>query len=74
MSRMRCLATLCLPMTLPALIPILSASFSRPAATYFLILSRSASVAASRSWRVRARSAARTGLWQQISRSPAGGS
>src|SRR5580692_11708020 len=46
-SQMKCLPTLCLPMTFPTRIPILSLSFSRPAATEALIFSRSASVAAS---------------------------
>src|ERR1039457_4998508 len=41
MSRMKCLATLCLLMTLPARIPILSGSFSRPAAAAALIVARS---------------------------------
>src|SRR5258708_1308437 len=56
--------------TFPIRIPILSGSFSRPAAAEAWILARSFSVSASSSSRVRARSAASTGLWQQTSRSP----
>ena len=37
-SVMRCLPALCLPMTFPIRIPILSGSFSRPAATEALTL------------------------------------
>ena len=43
----KCFPTLCFPMTFPTRTPILSGSFSRPAAADFLIFSRSASVAAS---------------------------
>src|ERR1017187_1620516 len=69
---MKCLAILCLPMTFPTLIPVLSGSFSRPAAADAAILSRSASVAVSSAWRLLARSAARNGLQQQPGRPPGG--
>ena len=70
MSRMKCLATLRLLMTFPAATPILSGSLIRPAAARAAMAPRSASVAASSSWRVRARLAASNGLRQAISRSP----
>jgi hypothetical protein len=67
---MKCLATLCLPVTFPARSPILPAPLHLPVPAAAVIFSRSFSVAASSAARLRARSAARTGLWQQISRSP----
>ena len=70
MSRMKCLATLYRLMTFPARTPILSAPLMRPAAAWALTVARRASVAASRSSRLRARSAASSGLRQAISRSP----
>src|ERR1019366_6306102 len=62
MSRMKCLATFRLLITFPAATPILSGSFSRPAAALAAMAPRSASVAASSSWRVRARLAASNGV------------
>jgi hypothetical protein len=50
--------------------PDLAGVFQPPGPTDLRILSRSASVSASSSARVRARPAASTGLWQQISRLP----
>ena len=70
MSRMKCLAILCLLITRPARTPILSAPLIRPAAAWAATLASRASVAASRSSRLRARSAASSGLRQAISRSP----
>src|ERR1019366_5701163 len=70
MSRMKCLGNFRLLITFPAATPILSGSFSRPAAALAAMAPRSASVAASSSWRVRARLAASNGLRQAISRSP----
>ena len=66
----KCLAILYLLITLPTLMPISAAPVSRPAATRAAIGASSFSVAASRSSRLRARSAARAGLRQAISRSP----
>ena len=64
------LATLRLLITFPAWTPTWAGLTSRPASTMPLILASSASVAASSRWRWAARSSARTGLWQAISRSP----
>ena len=69
-SVMKCLAILCLPVTFPALSPIFPAPLHRPAPAAAVIFSRSFSVAASSASRLRARLAARIGLWQQTSRSP----
>jgi len=66
----KCLPALYLLITLPASTPIAAATDSRPAATRAAMGASSFSVAASRSSRLRARSAARTGLRQATSRSP----
>ena len=64
------LADLVLAGDLAGPVPDLAGPFSRPASAEALILARSVSVAASSASRLRARSAARAGLRQQISRSP----
>jgi hypothetical protein len=66
----KCLAVLYLLIILPASTPIGPAPWSLPAATRAMSGASSFSVAASRSSRLRARSAARCGLRQAISRSP----
>ena len=66
----KCLPVLYLVITLPTSTPISPAPASRPAATRVMMGASSFSVAASSSSRVRARSAASTGLRQAISRSP----
>ena len=66
----KCLPVLYLLITLPTSTPIAAAPVSRPAATRAMRGASSFSVAASRSSRLRARSAASTGLRQAISRSP----
>ena len=66
----KCLPVLYLVITLPTSTPIGPAPASRPAWTRAMMGASSFSVAASRSSRLRARSAARTGLRQAISRSP----
>ena len=66
----KCLPVLYLLITLPTSTPIGPAPVSRPAWTRAMIGASSFSVAASSSSRLRARSAASTGLRQAISRSP----
>ena len=66
----KCLAVLYLLITLPTSTPIGPAPASRPARTRAMMGASSFSVAASRSSRLRARSAASTGLRQATSRSP----
>ena len=66
----KCLPVLYLVITLPTSTPIGPAPGSLPAWTRAMMGASSFSVAASSSSRVRARSAARTGLRQAISRSP----
>ncbi len=70
MVRSKCLLVLYLLITLPASTPTAAAPDSRPARTRAAIGASSFSVAASRSSRLRARSAASTGLRQATSRSP----
>ena len=66
----KCLPVLYLLITLPTSTPIGPAPASLPARTRAMMGASSFSVAASRSSRVRARSAASTGLRQATSRSP----
>ena len=66
----KCLPVLYLLITLPTSTPMGPAPVSFPAWTRAVMGARSFSVAASSSVRVRARSAARTGLRQAMSRSP----
>ena len=66
----KCLPVLYLLITLPTSTPISAAPVSLPAWTRAMTGASSFSVAASRSSRLRARSAASTGLRQAISRSP----
>ena len=66
----KCLPVLYVLITLPTSIPISAAPASLAACTRAMRGARSFSVAASRSCRLRARSAASTGLRQAISRSP----
>src|SRR3984893_11916406 len=72
MSRVKCLAILCLSSTAPIARPIsaLPRSGWRLRATAAALRARSRSVAASRSARLRARSPARAPLRQTMSRSP----
>ena len=70
MATSKCLPVLYLLITLPTSTPIFAAPVSRPAWTRAVTGASSFSVAASRSSRLRARSAASTGLRQQTSRSP----
>ena len=70
MVTVKCLAVLQVLITLPTSTPIGPAPASRPAWTRAVTGASSFSVAASRSCRLRARSAASTGLRQAISRSP----
>jgi hypothetical protein len=71
-SRAKCLATLCLLITAPTARPISAVprSGSRLRTTAAWLRTRSRSVAASRSSRLRVRSAARSGLRQTTRRSP----
>ena len=70
MVTVKCLPVLYLLITLPTSTPIGPAPASLPAWTRAMRGASSFSVAASRSSRTRARSAARTGLRQATSRSP----